>query len=237
MEIIELNSIHQTYLAPIQKWRIIDLKGLRSEYDFNPHYVTFCRVIRKLERMGVLGSYRQAGTRQKFVFLTPLGEKLVALAENPTAVSKETLLHDLKASQLVRMFRQRGWILSGALEHELHNKRQFGSSGRVVPDASLEGMRLGKPFKLALEVELTVKSHARIQEKVRQYLEEATYDNVLYFFERKNHMENYYQMLAEKMGEAKIRRVMFFWWDWSAPIEEAQGLFKGEKKRLGEIFA
>lgn len=237
MEIMELNQQQRAYLGPICKWRIIDLQSLEGMYDFKPNYSTLCRLMRRLEKSGVLASYRRPGENLKYLYLTAHGEKLIGDHEQPTAINQQTLVHDLRVSLFARRLEELGLIRSSMLEHEIHNKREFGSMGRVVPDARLCGRRLGKDFTMALEVELTVKSYPRVAEKVRQYLENSPYDYVMYVFERANHLKSYQAMLTEKLNDVDLRRLMFFCWDWASDVREAKGIFKEKETTLKEFFA
>ena len=236
MELLELDMNTQTYLSPVVKWRIIDIPSLAQECDLKTSHSNFCRLFRSLEKKGIVGSYRKPGGGRKFIFLTPKGEKLMALTDNPTAVTNETIIHDLKVSEVGRHFLNQGWITSCELEHEIHNKRSFGSVDRVVPDARFLMNKSGKATRMAFELELTVKSHARSEEKVRQYLANSPYDSVMYLFSKESHMANFRRMLIERIGESELRPILFFWWDWKVPLKEIVGLAKGKPVKLVEVF-
>ncbi len=235
-EVFELSSLHEAYLAPLLKWRIMDVEGLRFELDFEMNYSAFCRSLRLLEAKGVIGSYRRPSSGKKFIFLTLRGEKLLKHEQNPTAISKETLVHDLKVSALVRTLTKNGWIQAGTLEHELHNKRQFGSVLRVIPDALLECMKNKKTIKIALELELNLKSRPRIVEKVRQYLADDSFDGVLYLFSKKSHFESYRQIIVEEEGEGALKKLALFIITNEDDLDRTQGVFKGKASILREVF-
>ena len=237
MDLFELTLNQQAYLAPVSQWRVIDIPSAVKISPLNPNYSSFCRMVRQLEKGGVLKSYRKPGGGRKYIYLTPLGERLMGLGEAPTSITTETLLHDLRASELARELLSRGWIDSVSLEHELHNKRQFGSSGRIVPDAHLEGSKSGKRFKIALEVELTVKSHSRVEEKIRHYQSQSFYDYCLYFFPKISHLENFQEFVTTRIGPEVSKRLMCFCWDWGSPLNESKGYFKGQSMTLKELFA
>lgn len=237
MEIIELSATHSAYLAPLTKWRIMDVPTLMKLYDFRPSYAVVCRVLRELEKRGILQSAKRPGKNQKYVFLTGKGEKLLCCGEAPPAVNSETLLHDLKVSEITRSFLEKGWIHSVHLEHEIRNMRTISTASSLVPDALLEGSKKGTTFKMAFELELNWKSHTRILEKARQYTDQSSYDYVLYLFERPNLMEGYHRLFASCLTSTQLKRLMLFAWNGHDDIESAQGIFKENRMKFGELFA
>lgn len=237
MNVIELTPGQSAVLAPVAKWRVIDLKSIISECSFSLNYSSFCRTIRQLEKRGVVGSYRRHGEGKKYIYLTRLGEQLVGQEDSPTSINPETLLHDLLVSDFVRGLLELGSIDSFELEHEIHNKREFGSAGRLVPDAQVHGQKNGKKFRLAVELELTVKSHARVEDKLRHYESQKYYDYFLYVFPKSNYLENFLQFAKARFGENVLNRLMCFFWDGSRPVQESIGHFKGQRLALKEIFS
>lgn len=237
MEIIELSATHSAYLAPLTKWRIMDVPTLVKLYDFRPSYAVVCRVLRELEKRGILQSAKRPGKNQKYVFLTGKGEKLLCCGDAPPAVNSETLLHDLKVSEIARAFLAKGWIHSAHLEHEIRNMRTISTASGVIPDALLEGSKKGTPFKMAFELELNWKSQSRILEKARQYTDQSSYDYVLYLFERPNLMEGYYRLFVSSLTPVQLKRLMLFTWNGQDDIRVAQGVFKEKRMELGELFA
>lgn len=236
MVLTEMTKSQESYLRPLAKWRVMRLADLQAEYDFKPNYKTFCRTIKKLEAAGHVQSFRRSGLRDKYLYLTPKGDDALGLGDAPAAVFSETLLHDLKVSELARLLRGEGWFHDIKLEHELHNRRQVGALHRVLPDALLEGVSQGKSFKIALELEINSKSHIRIQEKVRQYNLDSSIDYVLYVFERERQLHNYHELLNSSLGKEAISRLMFFCWNKEHPVGEARGIFRSEQKSLAELF-
>ena len=237
MELIELTATQTHLLAPLMKWRVMDINSAIALNPFKVNYTSFCRMVRCLEGRGVLGSYRRPAGGKKYIYPTPLGDKLLGSQDTPTTIAKETLLHDIATSDLVRGLLAEGWFESAALEHELHNKREFGSAGRVVPDAILEGLKDNKRFRIALEVELTSKSHKRSEEKMRGYLSQRYFDYFLYAFPKASQQACFQRLVSERFGEEAMNRLMCFSWDWQSALPSAQGSFKGRCLTLKEIFS
>ncbi|MBI2522051.1 MAG: hypothetical protein HYV97_16660 [Bdellovibrio sp.] len=218
----------------------MDLESLRKECPYVPGYNNFCKIIRILEREQVLEGYRNPYDRKKYVYLSSFGEGQLSNKENPTAVSKDTLIHDIKVSEIAKAFLSRGWASEVELEHQLHDKRNFKVTYKIIPDALLRGERKGGKFNMALEVELTRKNNQRIIEKARQYLYSSYYHYVLYFFSKKNFMQQYLELFEEKLGKEALGRFMFFVDEAltgrATELELVEGVFKGKKIKMGELF-
>ena len=218
----------------------MDLESLRKECFRATKYKNFHRIIRGLEKEKILEGYRDPHSRKKFVFLSPLGESQLSLKDNPTAISNETLIHDLKVSEITRTFMADGWIDEVELEHQIHDKRNFKLTYKIIPDAILYLEKKGHKFQLAFELELTRKSNQRLIEKMKQYEDSSFYHYVMYFFPTKKLMEKYIIQAQEKLGSERMRKFMFFFHpEISSGIHEPKdiyGVFQEEKISLSEIF-
>jgi len=239
-DVINLNSAHLNYLEPLLKWRVLDLESLRKECFRAPKYKNFHRIIRSLEKQNVLEGYRDPFSRKKYVYLSSFGEGQLSLNENPSAISKDTLIHDIKVTEIAKAMLELGWIQDVELEHKIHDKRNFRTTYKVIPDAILYGEKKGVKFKVALELELSRKNNQRIIEKAGQYLESTQFNYVLYLFSKKKLMEKYLEVLKEKFGEGVLNRVMFFY-DESltakgTDFSEIQGWFKGKSVTMSELW-
>ncbi len=237
---MNLNSLHLNYLTPLLKWRVMDLESLRRECFRATKYKNFHRIIRGLEKEKILEGYRDPYSRKKFVFLSPLGESQLSLKENPTAISNETLIHDLKVSEITRSFITNGWIDEVELEHQIQDKRNFKLTYKIIPDAILYIEKKGHKFNLAYELELTRKSNQRLIEKMKQYEDSSFYHYVMYVFPTEKLMEKYITQAQEKLGSERMSKFMFFFHpEISSGIHEPSeiyGVFQGEKISLAEIF-
>ncbi|MBL7665284.1 MAG: replication-relaxation family protein [Bacteriovoracaceae bacterium] len=210
-EFMNLNSLHLNYLGPLLKWRVMDLESLRRECFRIPKYHNFYRVIRSLEKRKVLEGYRDPFSRKKFVYLSSLGEAQLSIRENSNALSRETLIHDIKVSEIVRALLDSGLIENAELEHQIHDKRTSRNDFEITPDAVLYYEKDGKKIKVALELELTRKNNQRITEKARQYLYNSFYQNVIYIFPQKELMKKYQEVMLNKLGDDVFKRLHFFY--------------------------
>ena len=240
VDIIHLNNTYLTYLSPLLKWRVMDLESLRKECARAPKYRTFCRVIRGLECKKILEAYRDPFNGKKYVYLSSFGEGQLSNKENPTSVSRDTLIHDIKVSEIAKAFCERGWATEVELEHQLHDKRNFKVTYKIIPDALFHGEKKEGKFKIALEVELSRKNNQRIVEKARQYVDSSYYNYVLYFFSKRNFMQQYIDLLEEKLGKESMGRFMFFvdetMMDKRLNLDGVEGIFKGNAVTMAKVF-
>jgi hypothetical protein len=239
--IVHLSSLHLNYLEPLLKWRVLDIESLRKECFRAPKYHNFYRIIRTLEKQKVLEGYRDPFNRKKYVYLSSFGESQLSLKENPTALSKDTLIHDIKVVEVTKAMLEIGWIQEAELEHRINNRRQLKTTYKVIPDAALYGVKNGVKFTMAFELELTRKNNQRIVEKANQYLDGGQFNYVLYLFSKKSLMEKYMEVLSEKIGKEIFDRMMFFYNEnltaKTGEIGEWQGHFKGKAILLKELFS
>lgn len=209
MKLSHLNSVYINYLTPLLKWRVMDLESLRSECITNPNYYNFARVIRKMEKEKILQAYRHRFNGKKYIYFTSFGEGKLDNDRRVTAISKESLVHDIKVSEIARNLLKQGWVNNIMLEHELQNKKDFKAVHKIVPDALLETIQNGKKTKIAFELELTQKQKQRISEKAKQYIIHNQYDYIIYFFSKESVMKTYSEVIKKAVGEKNMNRFLF----------------------------
>lgn len=239
-EAIHINQGHLNYISPLLKWRILDVENLRKENNYAPQRYNFYRIIRELEKKKVLVGFREPYTKKKYVYLSSFGERQFALKENPTAISESSLIHDLKVTEIAKSFLDFEWIVEAELEHEVHDKRNFRTQYKIIPDALFHGVNKGASYKMAVELELTQKNNQRILEKGKQYVASNYFNYVLYLFVRKELMKKYVGMFSEIFKEEEMKRFMFF----TVPtfiededgLKESAGIYLGKEIHLKELF-
>jgi hypothetical protein len=237
---MHLNSLHLNYLTPLLKWRVLDLESLRKECESAPNYKNFQRIIRALEKKNVLEGYRDPYSRKKFVYLSSIGEGQLSLKDNPSALSKDTLIHDIKVSEISRELLDRGWIDEVELEHQIHDKRNFKVSYKIIPDAVWHFERKGFKYKVAFELELSRKNNQRLIEKIKQYDSSTHYHYVVYVFSSLNLMNKYIEIIKENFSSELLGKIMFFCHERISSrgheLEDIVGEFKGRRLSLSEVF-
>lgn len=204
-----LNSVYLNYLTPLMKWRILDLESLRRECESNPSYYHFSRVIRKMEKEKIVEAYRHRFNGKKYIFFSSFGERQVAGEKNATAISKDSLIHDLKVSEIAKNLSKLNGVDNVMLEHELQNKRDFRTTYKVIPDAIIELTNNNLRCNMVLELELTQKNKQRIKEKAKQFMLSSKYDYVIYIFSKPTMMKTYIEEISRTVGEKYIDRFLF----------------------------
>ncbi len=241
-KVIRIGPGHLPYLHPLVKWRAMDLKSLRAEASLAHKENNFYRIIRYLEAQGVIKTWRDPFSGRKYAYLTPEGQKACWGEENSVGVSTETLLHDIKVSEIARTFLVKHWAAEVELEHEYSDKRVFASTRRVIPDAIFHVFKDGKRYRIAFELELTRKKIDRILYKAREYRGDLLYYNyVLYLFADDQLRNSYYRLIREHLDCSIGEKFMFFSHNGllkkDVDLGAARGIFNDKEQTLGELMA
>lgn len=239
-KITHLNSIYMNYLTPLQKWRIMDLESLRRECDTEPNYNHFARIIRKMEKENIVESFKHRFNGKKYIYFSSFGERQIASSKNPTSISKDFVIHDMKVTEIANCFLKNDWVDEIELEHELTNKRDFRQTYKVIPDALMKISTANPKLEIALEIELTQKQKSRIREKAKQYILSSKYQRILYMFSKPNVMRTYMKTIKETVGDKYFNRFLFV----TVPsmtardtnLNELYVWIDGEKKQLNDTF-
>ncbi len=240
-EVININNRYFDYLAPLEKWRVLDIQSLRELVKNAPSYKSFSRILLELQKKSFLGGYRDPISKKKFVYLSPKGEKYLALGNNPCAISSETLVHDIKVTEISKALFDQGLVDQIDLEHQILDKRNFKTTYKVIPDAILHFSKNSFNYRIAMELELTRKSNARIIEKVRQYNSSEYYHYLMYLFPSMKLMEKYNEVIRGAFDEKAISRIIFMCHESLSKnvedLDSISGHISDKSKVFREIFA
>jgi hypothetical protein len=203
------SGIQINYLEPLKQWRILDLKNLMKKSNYSASYKGFCKVLLRLEKKNMIGSFRDPFSGRKYLFLTKEGDVYLGGDDNPPAISKDTLVHDSKVVELVLELLKLHSFYGFELEHQIKDSKAFGTTYRICPDAIMLGEKGDVKFKLALELELTRKTKVKYLAKVGQYLNSNYYDFVVYFFQNKGVMNSYRTHIQDKYGLESDKKILY----------------------------
>lgn len=239
-EVINISNQYLDYLEPLLRWRVLDIQALRHELAIKPGYHGFAKLLRKLEKAKLIGGYIDPFTKKKFVYLSPKGEKYFATGGNPIGIVNETLVHDIKVTEIAKELVAQGLVEKVDLEHQIHDKRNFRTTYKVIPDAILHFTKNNFNYRIALELELTRKSNPRIIEKIKQYRSSDYYHYLMYVFPTAKMMHKYREVIIDEMGVDEINKIMFFTHEnltWKVEqIGEIKGFLGDIEKKLVDIF-
>lgn len=196
------NSLHLTYLEPLRKWKILDLKGLLDKSSYPSSYKSFSKLILKLEKKGLVGSLYDPFTAKKYVFLDEKGNQYIGVKDH-TKFPINTFVHDSKVIDLIQWFMKLDFCDDFKLSYELTSFH--------VPDAILIRFvdENWPTTKMAFELELTQKSIGRFLDKMRWYVETSYYETVIYYFQNKNVLLTYKREFKKTYGEKYLGKFLF----------------------------
>ena len=178
------SGTYEDIIQTLGKWRILDLRTLKSRVDYKFSYQAFAKIVKKLESLNYLGSIYYQGYK-KYLYLTEKGLSEAGLNKS-WPINKDILTHDLICVNVY------SYLLG--LEH-------FNSGGLNLEDAGATTkpdcmLKLGTT-KLAVEIELTQKVAHRIEAKFRKYMDSNEYERVLYVFQKTSVFKAYKKKMDE----------------------------------------
>ena len=215
-------------LNEIGKWKVIPLKGLHMSFNQRILYDGLSKRVRALERAGLVKGFTQKKT--KYLVLTPDGSK-VSKYNNYYDESEDFLNHDLHATNVLRQL---------LLFENFKEGHMFKDDKEEVdPDAVIYAVRGGRKYTLAIEVELTQKSRARLMGKLSKYAKSQFINHVLYVFNKEAMFESYKKVLG--MMDDTVQRQVILCCDPGLSIEhfnyiESQCWHRGTSKTFEQIF-
>jgi hypothetical protein len=210
--LVKINPMHLHFLEPLTTWRILTVEKLFNECSYTGTYKHFHKILRKLEKNGIIQGFRDYYSRKKFIFSTEFGSELISEDEKITPHSN-SMLHDAKLSELVYELRKFEKVKSFELEHVYRNGNQFIPSrdyDKYFPDAKLKNLRKGKEVGVAIELEITQKSVGRIINKFHRFIDGNDMEIVLYLFCNKSVMKKYIEVFKDGFESENAGKFIFY---------------------------
>lgn len=207
--LLKINPQHFAYLNPLVKWKILSVKELYALSGYVGRKNSFHKVVDRFEKENVVKSFKDLWSRNKYLYLTSVGEKVINHSDHQMRLSEDRLLHDLRLSEIVRTIVTFAGIENYYLEHEFYKKGDYGTA-KQTPDARLVTNFLGQKSKsVGIELELTQKSKERAREKMESYLNSSLYDYALYFFTLAQIARSYHSLALESFSEKDAAKFVF----------------------------
>jgi len=224
-----INSEHLRMIAPLAKWKVLSLKDLKKECGHLYHYSGFQRLMRTLERKGILKGYRDPWNRKKYYYLSELGNKLFYPKNQSSEYSDEFISHDSRVSDISRELLDWGII----------SKVDIESKGSFVPDAEFSGGKKSQSYVMAFELEISRKSKERIRNKLIHYGKSSIFDFILYIFATEGLRDLFKEILEEIFPRQYGERFLLFYlptlFSKKMMLKKAEGYFKNKKMFLENI--
>lgn len=234
-----LEKIKPSYfdlLIPLKKWKILNIKALKEEAEYNGSFSGLYKIITKLEKNLLIDSFVNAWSNEKYVYLMPQGIKALGEDEKSLTINRDQRLHDSLVSKAARELCNYSFIENVYLDYQ--TREAFPLLERV-PDALVTG-KLKGPFKMAIEVELTQKSQDRVKQILRTYSDSKVVNQVLYVTDKQTVFNAYTKYLNEKDSEIIKEKFLFLLnkdlVKNGPALQNAPVLFKGKMTDLKTIF-
>ena len=215
-------------LNEIGRWKVIPQKDLYGEMMRKVQYSPFCRKIKRLEKHGLLKSFR-GGRGRKFLTLTDSGGKLSHFG-NIYCENENELGHDLLCSVILKKLLNYKNFDSGEVYH---------GDGDLIPDGFIHARKNDEPYTLALEIELHQKSAPRVKSKFKKYACSQMFTHVLYVMPKESIFHSYRKILLEMNREVQQTVVLLFNKDLTIEtfnFLDSLCFLKGEEQSFEEIF-
>jgi len=236
---LKINPEHLKLLYPLKDWRVLDLASLHKQSNARLSQPGLIRLILRLEKSKVIKGFRDPWSRKKYVYLTRTGEELISLSDYPTAISEESLFHDLRVVDLGLELIKNDVFKKVRFEHQIVNRKNYITNLSLIPDAEVDGVMNGKNFSLAIELELHQKSKGRLEKKGEQYLG-SLYDHCLFMFSDRNTLENYKKFFTEKLGPKFNEKIFLFHlggvYESEINLQRTEGFVFGKWMKFNEVF-
>jgi hypothetical protein len=211
---MELNEISiapfQEIVRAIEKWKIIPLKYSTTILDKKFSRATNYRLFENMENFGLAKRLKLNNTTG--MILVPS----IDLADYlKIPMNYDQFDHDKVVSYVAA-----GFLKAEAFRnHDLTFEHEFSkfNSGSLIPDIIFNGIspKSGDEFRLAIEVELSRKAFAKIDAKIARYIQDDSFDLVIYAFASedlfnlfKKRIENYPNPEYQTLVQEKITLVL-----------------------------
>lgn len=196
MDIICLTDKRENLIRPLFDWKILGAMELKNLSGYQGNYRNLMKMIKKLEKEGVVNSFTHAMNNRKFFYVSK--KAFSHFTDEKSFINEEIKMHDAIVSTLAFKFN----LLDMTKSIKINSDRNVStsgvfSSGDVEPDATIEYQYHGKVAKLALEVELNRKNSTSITKKFMGYHNDDKTSLALYFFTNKYHLEAYFNYYNE----------------------------------------
>jgi hypothetical protein len=196
MELYEVNLVNQEVAVDlIRKWKIIPLKFFHS-ISPNTHKKTYSyKFVARLIKSGI--AYKRKLPQTTACVLVPTKQ---LISDFSISMNKDQFYHDVCVSYVACAFLSLEYFKECDItfEHEIEKFR----GGEVIPDIQLRNGVLAKKniFHIAVEVEISRKSFLKIDEKLRKYALETSYDKIIYTFGT----IELYELFKKRISEIEI---------------------------------
>jgi len=239
--LLKINPFHLELIRPLIKWKILSIKELHEDSSYPSSYKSYYKVIQRLEKNGILGSFKDVWTKSKRLYLTKKGNELVNPFDWMAHVyNKQNLFHDSRVTLYLRFLAQNLPVSHVVLEQEKMKIRKKEDFQKIRPDAEFTLESNNKSADFILEVELTQKNKERAWEKMKNYKDISEYKNIFFIFPNPT-IFNCYLQIFENHKKQFDRHNYIFVLDpglikGSPSLETAKAVYQGRETNLQNVM-
>lgn len=198
-----INPNYFELITPLTKWKILNLERLIKRSYFKPGQESLYKIIKNLEKKGIIESFIDPLSKLKHVYLTDKGASLMGLSSKQS-IKRDSRYHDALMSKILEKFQEDFHVTDPSLDFEIVENL---SSFDHTPDAKviLNG-QTKRQSTLAFELEINQKSKTRIMNTFQYFFKSSHFDKVLFIFTRPTPFETYKKVLGtySKKEQAKV---------------------------------
>lgn len=218
----------------------MDLDSLKREGNYPGTMRGFRKLISTLEKKGVLQSTKDNHSTRKFVYLTKDGGALVGLQDSFESVGLNNFDHDSRLASFARELLKFETVEDVELDHSLVSGKRIGSRNRFIPDGVIYGKKNAQNFKMAFELEMTLKAKDRYMAKIDHYLNTTVYDYCFYLFFLESVRRCYKSEILKQFGSEAFQKIILGLntnlLERSYKIEDTSLYFKSKEVKIDEVF-
>lgn len=194
-------------LNPLLKWRILSVKELKNQSDYSGSQSAFYKIISKLEKNNLVDSFMNSWSNEKFLYLKPAALKALGQEKFLLPVNVDIRFHDAITTKVALFFQSCAFVKEIYLDQEI--PKHFPIMEKT-PDILIVGEKT-KPFKLALEIELTQKNKTRVQDIFKRHGESKIINNIVYITDKKSIFNSYINYLNELSTASDCSKFIFIY--------------------------
>jgi hypothetical protein len=201
----KVNPSYFDLLEPLRQWKILNVKALKEESEYQSSDSGFYKIITKLEKNLLIDSFINTWSNEKYLYLLPNGMKALGANNKALNVNRDLRFHDSIVSRVARTFTKYPFIKQVCLD--IHTRDRFPLLERV-PDFLVQG-ETNKTFSMAIEIELTQKSQDRVKKIIHTYSDSKVVNHILYISDKKTILNTYRRYLSELGDDILKDRFLF----------------------------
>ena len=156
---------YERFLDPLAKWKVLDTQSLQQLSKYPGRYDSFCEILRKLKEKGIINWQAFTPKTHRFIYLTRDAHREL-LPQDHYSLEDRKIFHDALVSRAARSFLEMGVCSDCELCHEYTDRRRWNNGYFLKPPAILFMAKNDAKFKIALELEVALRSKEELKGEI-----------------------------------------------------------------------